>query len=134
MNLADWFLAASAEEEVGWGEDSESEESEEEEEEDEESEESDEDTAPTKPVGKPARPASTESSTTIHPPARAAPAKGHLKPAEPRKSNDEKSQPDSDTSYDVVGAASGNPSQAPNSPMETRKAEDSDDSDDEEWE
>ncbi|KAI1443809.1 BSD-domain-containing protein [Annulohypoxylon stygium] len=130
----DLLKAASAEEEVGWGEDSESEESEEEEEEDEESEESDEDTAPTKPVGKPARPASTESSTTIHPPARAAPAKGHLKPAEPRKSNDEKSQPDSDTSYDVVGAASGNPSQAPNSPMETRKAEDSDDSDDEEWE
>ncbi|KAI2472910.1 BSD-domain-containing protein [Annulohypoxylon bovei var. microspora] len=130
----DLLKAASAEEEIGWGEESESEESEESE---EESEESDDDTAPTKPVGKPvgkpARPASTESSTTIHPPTRAIPAKGHLKPAEPRKS-DEKSQPDSDTSYDVVGAASGNPSQAPNSPMETRKAEDSDDSDDDEWE
>jgi hypothetical protein len=52
-----------------------------------------------------------------------------LTAAESRKS-DEKSQADSDTSYDMVGAASGNPSQAPNSPKESRKGDDSD----EDWE
>ena len=102
--------AASAEEEVGWDEDS------------------DDESGPSKPTTatKTGRPASTESSTTIHPPA----AKGLLKPEESRKSNDEKSQADSDASYDVVGAASGNPSQAPNSPKEVRKDDDSD----EDWE
>ncbi|KAI1802002.1 BSD-domain-containing protein [Daldinia bambusicola] len=125
----DLLKAASAEEEIGWGEESD------EESEEESEEESDDDSAPAKPTEKPARPASTESSTTIHPPpAGATSEKNRLKPSEPRKSNDEKSQPDSDTSYDVVGAASGNPSQAPNSPKEARKAGDSDDSDDEEWE
>ncbi|CAJ2505443.1 Uu.00g128370.m01.CDS01 [Anthostomella pinea] len=107
----DLMKAASAEEEIGWGE------------------ESDDEAAPSKTVEKllPLRPGSTESSTTIHPPV----DKSRLKPSEPRKSNDEKSQADSDTSYDVVGAASGNPSQAPSSPKEARKVEDSDD---EEWE
>ncbi|KAI8965178.1 BSD-domain-containing protein [Daldinia sp. FL1419] len=125
----DLLKAASAEEEIGWGEESD------EDSEEESEEESDDDAAPAKPTEKPARPASTESSTTIHPPpAGAASDKNRLKPAEPRKSNDEKSQPDSDTSYDVVGAASGNPSQAPNSPKEARKADNSDDSDDDEWE
>ncbi|KAK6063161.1 BSD domain-containing protein [Seiridium cupressi] len=100
--------AAEAEEEVGWDEDS------------------DEETAP---ATKPLRPASTESSTTIHPPKAA--EKATLKPSEPRKSHDEKSQADSDTSYDVVGAASGVPSQAPSSPKESRKV---DDSDEEDWE
>ncbi|OTB03667.1 hypothetical protein M426DRAFT_59969 [Hypoxylon sp. CI-4A] len=131
----DLLKAASAEEEIGWGEESDEEESEE--------EESDSETAPAKPTGKPARPGSVESSTTIQPPPAATSDKALLKPAEPRKSNDEKSQADSDTSYDLVGAASGNPSQAPSSPKEARKAEDSDedseeedsdDSDDEEWE
>ncbi|KAI2784487.1 BSD-domain-containing protein [Daldinia loculata] len=129
----DLLKAASAEEEIGWGEESDEEESEE-----ESDEESDDDTAPVKPAQKPtekrARPASAESSTTIHPPAVTTLDKNLLKPSEPRKSNDEKSQPDSDTSYDVVGAASGNPSQAPNSPKEARKADNSDDSDDDEWE
>ncbi|KAK6223646.1 BSD domain-containing protein [Colletotrichum tabaci] len=70
------------------------------------------------------RPASAESSTTIQPPTQTS----GLKPAaESRKSNDEKSQADSDTSYDVVGATSGVPSQAPNSPKDSRKADDSDD-------
>ncbi|GKT86366.1 BSD domain-containing protein [Colletotrichum tofieldiae] len=70
------------------------------------------------------RPPSAESSTTIQPPAQ----NSGLKPAaESRKSNDEKSQADSDTSYDVVGATSGVPSQAPNSPKDSRKADDSDD-------
>ncbi|KAK1719233.1 BSD domain-containing protein [Colletotrichum lupini] len=71
-----------------------------------------------------ARPPSAESSTTIQPPAQTS---STLKPAESRKSNDEKSQADSDTSYDVVGATSGVPSQAPNSPKDSRKADDSDD-------
>ncbi|KAI1343033.1 BSD-domain-containing protein [Xylariaceae sp. FL0016] len=104
----DLLKAASAEEDVGWGEDS------------------DDETEPS--TGRPAiRPGSTESSTTIHPPV----DKSKPKASEPRKSNDEKSQPDSDTSYDVVGAASGNPSQAPSSPKEGRKVEDDSD---EEWE
>ncbi|KAI1823817.1 BSD-domain-containing protein [Xylaria intraflava] len=108
-------------------EDSEDEDSEEDEE-DEESDEDESDDEASPPAGKTRRPGSTASSTTIHPP----PSKpAHLKPSEPRKSNDEKSQADSDTSYDVVGAASGDPSQAPNSPKDSRKAEDSDD---EEWE
>ncbi|KAI0408488.1 BSD-domain-containing protein [Xylaria palmicola] len=111
----DLLKAASAEEEIGWG--------------DEESdEESDDEAPPSKSVDKIQRPGSTESSTTIHPPTE---KPTHLKPSEPRKSNDEKSQADSDTSYDVVGAASGNPSQAPNSPKDARRVEDSDD---EEWE
>ncbi|KAI0168962.1 BSD-domain-containing protein [Hypoxylon sp. FL1284] len=134
----DLLKAASAEEEIGWGEESSDEESE---------EDSEDEKAPAKSAEKVKRPASTESSTTIHPPAAAAAAatsdKTRLKASEPRKSNDEKSQADSDTSYDLVGAASGNQSQAPSSPKDSRKAEDSDDdseedsdedSDDEEWE
>ncbi|KAI1155634.1 BSD-domain-containing protein [Nemania diffusa] len=153
----DLLKAASAEEEIGWGDEEsdeepdkareepeeaeeESEEESEEEEDDEESEdeESDGETASKPVLGKPApskpsdkikRPASAESSNTIHPPATKPTL---LKPSEPRKSNDEKSQADSDTSYDVVGAASGKTSQAPNSPKDSRKVEDSDDEDSEE--
>ncbi|KAK3692648.1 hypothetical protein B0T22DRAFT_21151 [Podospora appendiculata] len=115
----DLLKAASAEEEVGgWDED------------DSEDEAAGPSTAtvPTKTT-KTDRPGSTESSTTIHPPTAA--QQTLLKPAEPRKSNDEKSQADSDASYDVVGARSGVPSQAPNSPKESRKG---DDSDEEDWE
>lgn len=65
---------------------------------------------------------SAESSTTLHPPAPAA-----VSSLKPRKSNDEKSQPDSEASYDVVGAQSGVPSQAPNSPKESKKDDESDD-------
>ncbi|KAJ9151146.1 BSD domain protein [Pleurostoma richardsiae] len=106
----DLLKAASAEEEVGWDEDS------------------DDEAGPSKSTTKPDRPVSTASSTTIHPAAGHSP--GLLKPSEPRKSNDEKSQADSDTSYDVVGATSGVPSQAPSSPKEARKDDDSD----EDWE
>lgn len=112
--LTDYLLptAASAEEEVGWDEDSD-----------------DETTAVASPKKTEARrPGSTESSTTIHPPS--GNTSSLLKPSESRKSNDERSQADSDTSYDVVGASSGNPSHAPNSPKEVRKDEDSD----EDWE
>ncbi|TGJ88530.1 hypothetical protein E0Z10_g232 [Xylaria hypoxylon] len=144
----DLLKAASAEEEIGWGDEESEEDSDEESDEESDAEESDEEAPPNKPTDKIQRPGSAESSTTIHPPTGKS---THLKPSEPRKSNDEKSQADSDTSYDVVGAASANPSQAPsqtpsqapNSPKDSRKAENSDDdseedsdddSDEEEWE
>jgi hypothetical protein len=104
--------AAEAEEEVGWDEDS-------------------DDEAPIKPTTskvEAGRPASTESSMTLHPPMQDA---AHLKLEEKRKSHDEKSQADSDGSYDVVGAASGAPSHAPGSPKDSRKGEDSEEED---WE
>ena len=104
--------AAEAEEEVGWDEDSD-----------------DEGAKATKSKPEP-RPASTESSGTLHPATQAA-DKGLLKPERSRKSQDEKSQADSDGSYDVVGAASGAPSHAPGSPKEARKG---DESEEEDWE
>ncbi|TWU77674.1 hypothetical protein ED733_008222 [Metarhizium rileyi] len=99
----DLLKAASAEDEVGWDDDS-----------DQEAEE---------PAKKAAiqEPSSGASSTTIQRP------DGLLKPSDSRKSNDEKSQADSEASYDVVGAASGKTSQAPNSPKDTKQADDSDD-------
>nr|XP_036587053.1 BSD domain-containing protein [Colletotrichum truncatum]KAF6797783.1 BSD domain-containing protein [Colletotrichum truncatum] len=106
----DLLKAASAEDEVSWDDDS------------------DDESAPApapKVEQKPVRPPSAESSTTIQPPAHA--SQSTLKPNESRKSNDEKSQADSEASYDVVGAASGVQSRAPNSPKESRKADDSDD-------
>ena len=103
-------VAASAEEEVGWDEDSD-----------------DETTASNSKVSAPNRPGSRESTTTLH----AQTNQSLLKPSEPRKSNDEKSQADSEASYDLVGARSGVPSHAPNSPKDLRKA---DDSDEEDWE
>lgn len=106
--------AANAEEEVGWDEDS-------------------DDETPiksSKSKDNLKRPASTESSTTLHPATQDAEA-APLKAEEPRKSHDEKSQADSDGSYDVVGAASGAPSRAPGSPKDPRKG---DESEDEDWE
>lgn len=70
--------------------------------------------------------ASVGSSTTINPPA----AKDLLKPVDNRTSNDDKSQADSEASYDVVGGHSGLPSQAASSPKEAKKDEESD----EDWE
>ena len=115
--LTNLRLAASAEEEVGWDEDSDDEAA----------------AAPgSSKADEPKRPGSTGSSTTIHPPTKPAEKPSTLlKPNESRKSNDERSQPDSETSYDMVGAASGVPSNAPNSPREGRKA---DDDSDEDWE
>jgi len=103
--------AAEAEEDVAWDEDS------------------DDEAAPkvNKSKGEPGRPASTESSATLHP-ATQNPA---YRPDEKRKAHDEKSQADSDGSYDVVGAASGAPSHAPGSPENPRKV---DDSEEEDWE
>ncbi|SPO04857.1 related to DOS1 protein [Cephalotrichum gorgonifer] len=110
----DLLQAASAHDEVGWGDDSDDEEEKE---------------------GPSGRTASAASSTTLHAPARAAAAAAPgatLKPSDARRSsNDEKSQAGSDASYDVVGAASGVPSQAPNSPKDSRK---DDEDSDEDWE
>ena len=75
------------------------------------------------PAPAPAQKASSvASSATIQPS-----GQNLLKPTESRKSNDEKSQADSEASYDVVGATSGKTSQAPNSPKESRKGDESDD-------
>jgi hypothetical protein len=75
------------------------------------------------------RPASVESSTTIHPAQPKDAPQDLLKPG--RKSQDEKSQADSDISYDMVGATSGAPSHAPSSPKEPKKG---DESEEEDWE
>ncbi|KAI9650859.1 hypothetical protein NHQ30_000894 [Ciborinia camelliae] len=136
--------ATEQEEEIKWTSDSE----EESEEESDDDESEDEDDTTTKAKTTSDSPASAESSTTLHPPTQEkakakATAPSTLKPAEPRKSNDEKSQADSDGSYDVVGAASGAPSRAPNSPKEKEKgtgakkdgqSEGDDDSEEEDWE
>lgn len=90
-------------------------------------EDSDDDAAKPKAPG---QSISAGSSTTLHPATQAV-NQSLLKPSEPRKSHDEKSQAGSDASYDVVGAASGAPSQAPASPRESRKGEDSEEED---WE
>ncbi|EAW11288.1 BSD domain-containing protein [Aspergillus clavatus NRRL 1] len=88
------------------------------------SDDSDDDTdSPSTPQGKPnkAAQAPAEEKNTL------------LKPNERRRSNDQQSQPDSESSYDLV---SGTTSRAPGSPKEkspTAAAKD-DDSDDEDWE
>jgi len=97
------------EEEVGWDDDSEDE------------------TPKAKSIS--GRPVSVESSMTINP--GKLPETVVTLPTEPRKSHDEKSQPDSESSYDVVNGASGVPSQAPSSPKENKKG---DDSEEEDWE
>lgn len=101
------LLAAAEEDDVGWGDDSD-----------------DEETTAPNAAGSGEKPASIRSSTTIQPS-----AQNTLHPTQSRKSNDEeKSQSaDSEASYDVVGAASGKTSQAPNSPKDSKKADDSDD-------
>ncbi|OAQ73889.1 BSD domain-containing protein [Pochonia chlamydosporia 170] len=98
----DLLKAASADDEVGWDDDSD-----------------DDEEAEKKTPGQKA--SSGASSTTIQRP------DGLLKPNESRKSNDEKSQADSEASYDVVGATSGKTSQAPNSPKDSKQGDDSDD-------
>ncbi|KAH7019251.1 BSD domain protein [Ilyonectria destructans] len=153
----DLLKAASAEDDVKWDDDDSDEEADEEADEESDEEESDEDDSDEeesddesddKPAATPApapapvpvpakakpavvKTASAASSTTIHPP-----AKNLLKPAESRKSNDEKSQADSEASYDVVGATSGKTTQTPNSPKDSKKDEedDSDDDSDADWE
>ena len=54
-----------------------------------------------------------------------------LKPAQPRRSNDEKSVADSDASYDLVSGAT---SRAPGSPQDRKKDAVAEESDEEDWE
>ncbi|KAG5769469.1 hypothetical protein H9Q72_003273 [Fusarium xylarioides] len=82
------------------------------------------------PKTTPAAPSTTAPSATTA--ATTQPAKTLLKPTEPRKSNDEKSQADSEASYDVVGAASGKTTQTPNSPKDPKDAKKKEESSDEE--
>lgn len=57
-----------------------------------------------------------------------------LKPAQPRRSNDEKSVADSDASYDLVSAASSRaPSRNPGSPAQKREVV-AEESDEDDWE
>ncbi|KAF2027109.1 BSD domain-containing protein [Setomelanomma holmii] len=59
----------------------------------------------------------------------------HVKPAQPRRSNDEKSVADSDASYDLVsGATSRAPSRAHGSPQQDKKQAVAEESDEEDWE
>jgi hypothetical protein len=60
----------------------------------------------------------------------------HLKPAQPRRSNDEKSVADSDASYDLVsGTTSRAPSRTPGSPQLDKKNGGAEESEEEEdWE
>ncbi|KAG6003288.1 hypothetical protein E4U21_002216 [Claviceps maximensis] len=101
----DLLKAASTEDEVGWDDDDS----------DEEGKEGAEKAFVEKPVS------SGASSTTIQR------QDVGVKPTRCPKSNEEKSQADSEASYDVVGATSGKTSQGPSSPKESKKAEDSDD-------
>ncbi|GKZ19537.1 hypothetical protein AbraIFM66951_011249 [Aspergillus brasiliensis] len=66
---------------------------------------------------------STTKATTATPTATAT-EKDTLKPTEPRRSNDQQSQPDSESSYDLVSGAT---SRTPASPKEKPKDEESDD-------
>ena len=72
--------------------------------------------------------ASPASLTTIHPTSDISASGASLKPAESRRSQDEKSQADSDASYDLVSGAT---SQAPGSPKDAKKA---DEEEEEDWE
>lgn len=106
------------EEEVGWDDDSEP-----------ESDESDESESPSTPQVKSSKAnAATPTQGTPDPAA----ANKTLKPNEHRRSNDQQSQADSESSYDVV---SGTTSRTPGSPKEKSPAADAkgDDSDDD-WE
>ncbi|KAJ4018130.1 hypothetical protein NW752_002039 [Fusarium irregulare] len=86
-------------------------------------------TAPTPAAAAAAASSSSSSSSTT---TTQAPTKTLSKPTEPRKSNDEKSQADSEASYDVVGAASGKTTQTPNSPKNQKDAKKKTESSDEE--
>ena len=73
----------------------------------------------------PSTPQVKSSANKTKTPAAAAPTdKDTLKPTEPRRSNDQQSQPDSESSYDLVSGAT---SRTPASPKEKPKDDESDD-------
>jgi len=63
--------------------------------------------------------ATTTTTTPSQPTHKATSSDPSLKPAEPRKSQDQHSQPDSDASYDLVSGAT---SRAPGSPKDEKSA------------
>lgn len=102
----------STDENIGWDDDSES-----------DSEDKSSTPQQSQPAPEPSQPASTtlpRPNEPQEPPS--------LKPAEPRRSQDTQSQPDSDTSYDLVSGAT---SRAPGSP---RAGEKKDEDEEEDWE
>ncbi|KAL6710130.1 hypothetical protein ACN47E_009921 [Coniothyrium glycines] len=131
--------APSNDEEVGWDEES----SEEESEDDSDEDDSDDDDSATQTPNQPTNKSATNlsaSTKTLKPT-----DDDKLKPAQPRRSNDEKSVADSDASYDVVSGAT---SRAPGSPQlektaplekkpvaeEESEEESDEDSEEEDWE
>lgn len=78
------------------------------------------------------------SKETLKPSVKAVPKPASVnpaKPAQPRRSNDEKSVADSDASYDLVsGTTSRAPSRAPGSPPQDKKKAIAEESDEEDWE
>ncbi|KAH9876423.1 hypothetical protein J1614_003554 [Plenodomus biglobosus] len=116
---------------------SEEETSEEEDEEEEDSDDDSDDSTPSRPTTATPRTAAAAAAAKV--PSTSASASTNLaastktlKPAQPRRSNDEKSVADSDASYDVVSGAT---SRAPGSPMtEKKKVVEEEESDEEDWE
>lgn len=112
---------ANGEDEVAWSSGSEDE---------DDDEEDSTTTMSAKPAEKTPTPDLAKSQTTIKPETDA----DKLKPAQPRRSNDEKSVADSDASYDVVSGAT---SRAPGSPKEQKggkKKVEEEESEDDDWE
>ena len=100
--------AADGEEEVAWDDDSDSESG-----------------SPSTPQVKASKNKSAAASSNVD-------RDASLKPSEPRRSNDQQSQADSESSYDLV---SGSTSRAPESPKEkTLLSSTAEDSDEEDWE
>jgi hypothetical protein len=100
-----------ADEEVGWDEDSDS-----------------ESESPSTPQVKSNKP-STDSSQHL-----AASDNATLKPIEPRRSNDQQSQPDSESSYDVVSGATSHTPSSPREKPATASGVAKGDESDEDWE
>lgn len=80
------------------------------------------------PAGTPQHPSTTLPPKNTDPQPQEQEQQPSLKPAEPRRSQDAQSQPDSDTSYDLVSGAT---SRAPGSP---RAGEKKDEDEEEDWE
>ena len=105
---------ANGEDEVAWSSGSEDDDDSEDEDSGSETRNDSSTTKTAKPAEKTGTPDLAKSQTTIKPEA----DEDRLKPAQPRRSNDEKSVADSDASYDVVSGAT---SRAPGSPKEKEK-------------
>ena len=115
--------ASTADEEVAWDEDSDTEET---------------PSTATPQVQAPSSSTWTTQPTTSQSTHKSSSSDPSLKPAEPRRSNDQHSQPDSDASYDLVSGAT---SRAPGSPKEEKASQGTgvektvqEESDEDDWE